>query len=268
MAKKMFEQRQQMMKEYMEKGGESNPAALQEMMQKAAQAQQAAIAQMRAQTGDINIPGVGSSESPQLAPLGNPADSGTLLNANLNASKLDDLINNNKGALAKKAKLEEEARILESINRKDYTQLDAVKATQYGVMDRLKELIESNQCDPNKPDKENVYLLHWAAINNRLDIAKYLVSLNCEIDPIGGELESSPLNWAARSGHIQMVIYLMQQNANPNTFDIEGFSTIHLSTMFGHSMVVAYLLAKGLDPDTKDKNGVTPLMFAAQRVHS
>ena len=68
--------------------------------------------------------------------------------------------------------------------------------------------------------------------------------------------------------HIQMVIYLMQQNANPNTFDIEGFSTIHLSTMFGHSMVVACLLAKGLDPDTKDKNGVTPLMFAAQRVHS
>ena len=267
MAKKMFEQRQQMMKEYMEKGGESNPAALQEMMQKAAQAQQAAIAQMRAQTGDINIPGIGSNESPQLPP-GNPADPSTLLNANLNASKLDDLINNNKGTLAKKAKQEEEARILESINRKDYSQLDAVKATQYGVIDRLKELIETNQCDPNKPDKENVYLLHWAAINNRLDIAKYLVSLNCEIDPIGGELESSPLNWAARSGHIQMVIYLMQQNANSNTFDIEGFSTIHLSTMFGHSMVVAYLLAKGLDPDTKDKNGVTPLMFAAQRVHS
>lgn len=158
--------------------------------------------------------------------------------------------------------------ILDAISRKDYSNLSAVKATQYGVLERLKSLIESNLVDPFKPDEENVYLLHWAAINNRLEIAKYLVSLNCEIDPIGGELESSPLNWAARSGHIQMVVYLMQQGANPFNNDIEGFSTIHLSTMFGHSMVTAYLLAKGLDPDLKDKNGATALMFAAQRTHS
>jgi hypothetical protein len=30
-------------------------------------------------------------------------------------------------------------------------------------------------------------------------------------------------------------------------FDVEGFSTIHLATMFAHSHVVAYLLVKGID---------------------
>jgi palmitoyltransferase len=51
-------------------------------------------------------------------------------------------------------------------------------------------------------------------------------------------------------------------------FDVEGFSTIHLATMFAHSNVVAYLLVKGIDTDMLDQNGVTPLMYAAQRVHN
>jgi palmitoyltransferase len=74
-----------------------------------------------------------------------------------------------------------------------------------------------------------------------------LLSLGVQVDPVGGELESSPLNWAARSGHIQMVIMLMEHAANPQLFDVEGFSTIHLATMFAHSHVVAYLLVKGID---------------------
>lgn len=266
MAKEMFEQRQKLMKEYEEKGGKSNPEALHEMMAKAQQMNKnsmAKIAEMRSKNEGIVPENAADSQAPVNIPNTNP----TLLNESINNSKLDDIINN-KNTSAKKAKNEQEALILDAISRKDYSNLTAVKATQYGVLDHLKSLIESNQVDPYKPDEENVYLLHWAAINNRLEIAKYLVGLNCDIDPIGGELESSPLNWAARSGHIQMVVYLMQQGANPHNYDIEGFSTIHLSTMFGHSMATAYLLAKGLDPDIKDKNGATALMFAAQRIHS
>ena len=70
-------------------------------------------------------------------------------------------------------------------------------ATQYGAFDRCKELIESGT-DINRPDNENVFLLHWAAINNRIEIAKYFISKGAVIDSIGGELQSSPLHWAAR----------------------------------------------------------------------
>ena len=203
------------------------------------------------------VPGVGDADAGATAPLlpplpmsestarSIPSTGTSLLGADLNASPLDDLIN--KRTVSKKAKEDEESRILEQIARKDYSQLNAVKATQYGVFERLKELVESNQCDPNKPDAENVYLLHWAAINNRLEIAKYLLGLGVQIDVIGGELESTPLNWAARSGHVHMVILLMQHGADPCLYDVEGFSTLHLATMFAHSNVVAYLLVKGID---------------------
>lgn len=102
-----------------------------------------------------------------------------LLGANANMSKLDELMNKrgtpSAAMAAKKAREEEEQKILDAIAKKEYAQLNAIKATQYGVLERLRELVESGQYDVNQPDHENVYLLHWAAINNRLDIAKYLV---------------------------------------------------------------------------------------------
>ena len=281
-AKKMFEQRQQMVKQYMEQqqaGTAPSQQQFQEMMMKAAQEQAAKFRELQGSSGPVD----GSintnaghdaldrmlqrDEAPGL--LGGPqqtSNAASLLNANLNSSKLNELINGKEPS--RPVKDEDETQILDMISKKDYSQLDAIKATQYGVLDRLKELVESGQCDPNKPDAENVYLLHWAAINNRLDIAKYLVSLGVTVDVVGGELESTPLNWAARSGHVHMVVYLMNNGASPYLFDVEGFSTIHLATMFGHSNVVAYLLAKGLDADMPDKHGATPLMYAAQRIHS
>ena len=53
----------------------------------------------------------------------------------------------------------------------DYKTFDIVRATQYGVYERCVELIEGGY-DVNQPDQENVSILHWAAINNRLDIVK------------------------------------------------------------------------------------------------
>ena len=64
-------------------------------------------------------------------------------------------------------------------------------------MDRVKELIEAGY-DVNQADAETVTLLHWAAINNRKELIKYLVSKGAVVDAIGGELQSTPLHWATR----------------------------------------------------------------------
>lgn len=236
MFSRMFEYRQQMMKEFMEKGGQANPEAVKELMQKAAEAQSKMMQELKNSN---------NSNDPSQMARNQDSKASNLLGGNLNNSNLDDLIN--KRNLNQKMKEEEEKTIMEAIEKKDYTILNAIKATQYGILERLKELIESGQTDPNKPDSENVYLLHWAAINNRLEIAKYLLDLGVKVDAVGGELETTALNWAARSGHIHMCILLIQHGADPNLADVEGFSTIHVASMFGHSNVVAYLLVKGTD---------------------
>lgn len=42
---------------------------------------------------------------------------------------------------------------------------------RYGMLERCEELVEAGY-DVRQPDKENVTLLHWAAINNRQELVK------------------------------------------------------------------------------------------------
>ncbi|KAF4521454.1 hypothetical protein B566_EDAN001751 [Ephemera danica] len=154
-----------------------------------------------------------------------------------------------------------------SSDQHDYSGFDIVKATQYGALDRCRELIEAGY-DVNTPDAETVTLLHWAAINNRKEIIKYYINLGAVVDAIGGELQSTPLHWATRQGHLGAVVLLMQYGADPSLRDGEGCSCVHLAAQFGHTAVVAYLVAKGVNVNMQDRNGMTPLMWSAYKVTS
>lgn len=46
-----------------------------------------------------------------------------------------------------------------------------VQAVQYGEMAKLQQFVADGS-DVRQPDDENVTLLHWAAINNRIEIVK------------------------------------------------------------------------------------------------
>ncbi|KAI4789840.1 hypothetical protein KUCAC02_034995, partial [Chaenocephalus aceratus] len=76
----------------------------------------------------------------------------------------------------------------------------------YGIFERCRELVEAG-FDVRQPDKENVTLLHWAAINNRIDLVK--------------------------QGHLSMVVQLMKYSSDPSLIDGEGCSCVHLAAQFG-----------------------------------
>uniref|UniRef100_A0A8I5NPX7 Palmitoyltransferase n=1 Tax=Papio anubis TaxID=9555 RepID=A0A8I5NPX7_PAPAN len=147
----------------------------------------------------------------------------------------------------------------------DSSNCDIVKATQYGIFERCKELVEAGY-DVRQPDKENVSLLHWAAINNRLDLVKFYISKGAVVDQLGGDLNSTPLHWAIRQGHLPMVILLLQHGADPTLIDGEGFSSIHLAVLFQHMPIIAYLISKGQSVNMTAVNGQTPLMLSAYKV--
>ncbi|XP_042324636.1 palmitoyltransferase ZDHHC13 isoform X2 [Sceloporus undulatus] len=147
----------------------------------------------------------------------------------------------------------------------DYSSFDIVKATQYGILERCQELVEAGY-DVRQPDRENVTLLHWAAINNRLDLTKFFISKGAVVDQLGGDLNSTPLHWAVRQGHLSMVILLLKFGADPTLIDGEGYSSLHLAVLFQHMPIIAYLIAKGQNVDTTDHNGQTPLMLSAHKV--
>lgn len=139
------------------------------------------------------------------------------------------------------------------------------EATRYGELDKVNELVEQG-FDVNERDNEDVTLLHWAAINNRLEIVKLLIVKGAIVDAIGGETKSTPLHWATSMGHLKMVVLLMKNGADPTIMSAEGYNCLHLASQFGKTGIVAYLLAKGVDINVPDAYfGRTALMWAAFR---
>ena len=64
---------------------------------------------------------------------------------------------------------------------------------------------------------------------DRREIATYLLSKGAEVNAVGGELQSTPLQWAVRQGHVSMVVLLMRHGADPSILDGEGCAGIHLA---------------------------------------
>eukprot|EP00124_Ichthyophonus_hoferi_P002484 Ihof_evm3s171 gene=Ihof_evmTU3s171 len=157
---------------------------------------------------------------------------------------------------------------LETISERNecLEKVDIVGAVQRGLLDRVHWFVNEEGFDVNTPDHEDVTLLHWAAINNRIEIARFLLAKGAHVDTLGGHLKSTSLQWAVRQGFLEMIILLMKAGADPSIKDTQGFNSLHLSAQFGHTYISAYLMAKGVDPDSVDIVGRTPLMWASFRV--
>jgi len=63
---------------------------------------------------------------------------------------------------------------------------------------RCRELVEKGGIDLNKGDEENITVLHWAAINNRIPVVSYFLQKGADVNAIGGELKSPAIHWATR----------------------------------------------------------------------
>lgn len=60
------------------------------------------------------------------------------------------------------------------------------------------ELHELGKINVNERDSQDVTPLHWAAINAQIPVCRWLLDNGAEVDPVGGDLRATPLQWAAR----------------------------------------------------------------------
>jgi len=149
-------------------------------------------------------------------------------------------------------------------NQVDPNTCDFITATQHGFTTRCIQLLESGQANAAVTDEESICPLHWAAINNRVDLIRIFISHGAVVDQIGGELGGTPLHWAVRQCCFQAVKILLDAGADPTIMDTEGYSTFHIAAQLGSWPILSLILtySNGAHLDIKDINGRTPIMMA------
>lgn len=148
-------------------------------------------------------------------------------------------------------------------------------ACQSGDLQTVQELVSSGQIRSDDTFSSGVSGLHWAALNNRLSVVKYLMENPVSpADPNypGGTLLATPLHWACQKGLVYVVDYMIKHHGDPSLTDSQSFNALHLAVHSSNITLVVYLLVNCtggansnsmLYIDQQDGIGCTALHWAA-----
>ncbi|TYZ58065.1 hypothetical protein PybrP1_010717 [[Pythium] brassicae (nom. inval.)] len=143
-----------------------------------------------------------------------------------------------------------------------------------GLLPELQQLIAATpDFDVNALEEaSNATLLHHAAVNSKMRILEFLfadpmLKRAIRVDALGGELQTTPLFWAAYHHHIYAVELLLRNGADAGFMDGAGFNAFLLSIQRCSPITAAYLVAKGTDIDVRmrDRLERTALMMLCTR---
>ena len=124
-----------------------------------------------------------------------------------------------------------------------------VKAVQYGEFDVVRDALNDKKISATDCDKDGCSLLHWSAINNRLEIASHLIEYGANVNLAAGILKETPIMWAIRSGNNPKIIQLfIEKGASLTHKSVENIDPLQLACRLGNINCCFLLLHNGADP--------------------
>jgi len=108
--------------------------------------------------------------------------------------------------------------------------------------------------------------IHFSFRYGHLNVVEYLVNQNADIDSKNDGL-CAPLHFAAGGGCLSVVEYLVNQKADINAKDKNDSTPLHYAAFNGHLSVVEYLVNHKAEMNPKAGKIGTPLHVAAEKGH-
>ncbi|KAI9477612.1 palmitoyltransferase akr1 [Coemansia sp. RSA 989] len=141
-------------------------------------------------------------------------------------------------------------------------------AAQRGELEKLKQLMDAEEAPVDAVDGRGNSILHVAVLGGFIDVVQYLVEeRGANVNIASKEYDAPPLFWAIFHHRINVLVYLLDNGADPTMRDSTGNSVLHAAVHSGSLPALAYLLstqlsALGSSVDVEDSYKMTPLMWA------
>ncbi|XP_009955547.1 PREDICTED: POTE ankyrin domain family member A-like, partial [Leptosomus discolor] len=103
--------------------------------------------------------------------------------------------------------------------------------------------------------------LHLACANGHVDVVIYLVENKCKLNLFDND-NRSPLMKAVQCQQEKCVAVLLEHGADPNLADADGNTALHLAVLSPNTSVAGLLLEHNANIDAQNKEGHTPLILA------
>ncbi|VDM94940.1 unnamed protein product [Thelazia callipaeda] len=141
-------------------------------------------------------------------------------------------------------------------------------ACEEGNLAGLDQLAVLYRISLNLSNRMGETAMHIGAGAGQFDVVHYLHMNGAALDAsdIRGD---TPLFWAARNGHANIVNYLInEENVDINTLNKSDESVLHVATRHAHFESVLLLLERGIDQCARDEHGETALHIASSHGHT
>jgi ankyrin repeat protein len=130
----------------------------------------------------------------------------------------------------------------------------------------VQQLITDND-NIHATDRSGWTPLHWAARQGHVKIVMVLINAGANIHATNQD-GITPLGIAAQIGHTEIAIALINAGANPNAADQSSGTPLHLAIYYGNTDIAVALIDKGADVNATNRFSKTPLHIAVLKGHT
>ncbi|GFT20395.1 hypothetical protein NPIL_50101 [Nephila pilipes] len=128
-------------------------------------------------------------------------------------------------------------------------------AASKGYLEIIKYLVTQN-ADVHFRNSSNKMPVHIAAEFGHINIVQFFI----ELDP--SLKDNSLLHLAVSNNHLELTKYLIVQNVDVNATNDAGYTSVHLAVVHGHKNILQILLNAGAYYNSLDKFNKTPVELA------